>query len=430
MNLRNRISPQDKSSEPALSILDTDIMSSDSDSSDILSIPDTMPDHASELSSVLTRAGASQIRTTLEGLKNINYNIPLHRRHQVPIQRQQPTRSIEDQAITMEDVNKSMERKLHKQERKDIMRHLHKSGTLSSNTNHHGTSFKNQDPLRQSSHDERIEELQIAAPSSSIDDYTTPRLPAPVNQPGQQTASIDPAMDLALVNDSINQPCDTVNEPSQPVTEQLQQQAEESPSIRDENQPRNDEPSYDAPQLPDTSYFLGGSSETSHLKPKMHWNIAKTLTPESCIGFEIIGKPDSETQVEAAEPVDTTETALNTSTIEPVPESEPAIENEPEQDPDAKPEAKETVNVSTPSKTKKLIDSAKKLFKTPTKTPGATPKQTPTVTPKTTPRATPKNTPAKTKTLTPAKTPHSTIISRLRNRKTLKKPLKLQDYTK
>ena len=431
MNLRNRISPQDKSSEPALSILDTDIMSSDSDSSDILSIPDTMPDHASELSSVLTRAGASQIRTTLEGLKNINYNIPLHRRHQVPIQRQQPTRSIEDQAITMEDVNKSMERKLHKQERKDIMRHLHKSGTLSSNTNHHGTSFKNQDPLRQSSHDERIEELQIAAPSSSIDDYTTPRLPAPVNQPGQQTASIDPAMDLALVNDSINQPCDTVNEPSQPVTEQLQQQTEESPSIRDENQPRNNEPSYDAPQLPDTSYFLGGSSETNHLKPKMHWNIAKTLTPESCIGFEIIGKPDSETQVEAAEPVDTTETALNTSTIEPVPESEPAIENEPGKDHNtSQPEVKETVNVSTPSKTKKLLDSAKKLFKTPTRTPGATPKQTPTATPKTTPRTTPKTTPTKAKAPTPAKTPHSTIISRLRNRKTLKKPLKLQDYTK
>ena len=157
----------------------------------------------------------------------------------------------------------------------------------------------------------------------------------------------------------------------------------------------------------------------------MHWNIAKTLTPESRIGFEIVGQPDNLEETMTTIPdtmftdtinesanMDLTDTVNSTIIVTPPP---------PEK---------------TPSKIQKLVDSAKKLFKSPGRTPTATPKTTPKTTPKVTPKNTPKNTPKTTpktaqpkdKTPTPAKpTPTPPIANRLRNRQNLKKPLRFQN---
>ena len=111
MNLRNRITPADKSSEPALSIVDTDFLSDDSNESTILSIPDDIPDGLSELSSMLNTSGVSQLRTTNKGLLRKSYKIP-------QIQTRVPTKTLEQQALTLEEVQKNWDQKKLKAQRK------------------------------------------------------------------------------------------------------------------------------------------------------------------------------------------------------------------------------------------------------------------------------------------------------------------------
>jgi len=68
INLRNRITPSDKMSEPALSIAETDELSSSYSSSSRLSISESIPDHLSEVSSLLNNSNVSQIKTSPNGL--------------------------------------------------------------------------------------------------------------------------------------------------------------------------------------------------------------------------------------------------------------------------------------------------------------------------------------------------------------------------
>jgi hypothetical protein len=77
MSLRNRLTPRDKFSEPALSLLNTDMISDSSDSSSSLfTVSDNLPDFRSELSSLLKRQGAPQLKTTPSGLTIKQYTIP------------------------------------------------------------------------------------------------------------------------------------------------------------------------------------------------------------------------------------------------------------------------------------------------------------------------------------------------------------------
>ena len=68
INLRNRLSPPDKLSEPAVSIIETDILSSSDGSSSRLSLTESIPDHLSDVSSLMNKSAVSQIRTTPKGL--------------------------------------------------------------------------------------------------------------------------------------------------------------------------------------------------------------------------------------------------------------------------------------------------------------------------------------------------------------------------
>ena len=79
MSLRNRISPQYKLSEPALSVRpDSDIMSDSSDSSSSLfEIPDKVSEYKSEASSLLNKSGVSQLKTTPQGFITSPYKTQL-----------------------------------------------------------------------------------------------------------------------------------------------------------------------------------------------------------------------------------------------------------------------------------------------------------------------------------------------------------------
>ena len=120
MALRNRITPRDKLSEPALSIVETDLFS-DTDSSSIFSIPDTIPDFTSELSALLNASGVSQIKTTGKGLVTSPYKITPYKPIHVPsLQKKNKTKSIEDQAITEEDVKSNWKKKKERLAQKEI----------------------------------------------------------------------------------------------------------------------------------------------------------------------------------------------------------------------------------------------------------------------------------------------------------------------
>jgi len=68
MSLRNRLTPPDKQSEPALSILETDILSEDSEDSSLFTLTNDIPDFKSEASSFLNRSGVTQLKTTDRGI--------------------------------------------------------------------------------------------------------------------------------------------------------------------------------------------------------------------------------------------------------------------------------------------------------------------------------------------------------------------------
>ena len=136
MSLRNRISPQDRQSQPALSVhTDSDNLSETSDSSsDIFNIPDDVSDFKSEASSLLNRSGVSQPKTTPQGIISTPYTLPsldkannpsaanqqeLH--PNITIRRKKPTtlsNTLTDYAVTLEDIENSMKQKLIKQGRK------------------------------------------------------------------------------------------------------------------------------------------------------------------------------------------------------------------------------------------------------------------------------------------------------------------------
>jgi hypothetical protein len=123
VNLRNRLTPEDRISEPALSLIETDILSSDS-SSNILTLPDTIPDHHSELESVLSNKGVPQIKTTKTGIIQLNYDND-HKQRVPILQKPRPRSTIEDNTLTLDDIEKSWQRKLQKQTKNDILRQLH-----------------------------------------------------------------------------------------------------------------------------------------------------------------------------------------------------------------------------------------------------------------------------------------------------------------
>jgi len=72
ISLRNRLAPRSKLSEPALSILNTSILtdsgSSDSSSS-LFNISDSLPDFKSDMNSLLKKTGASQLKSTPTGIQ-------------------------------------------------------------------------------------------------------------------------------------------------------------------------------------------------------------------------------------------------------------------------------------------------------------------------------------------------------------------------
>ncbi|HEY7535178.1 MAG TPA: transposase family protein [Thermodesulfobacteriota bacterium] len=70
IKLRNRIMPSDEQSEPALSITNTDTLSSSSGSTSI-SIPESIPDSLSNISSIISNRCPSQLQTTPTLLKTI-----------------------------------------------------------------------------------------------------------------------------------------------------------------------------------------------------------------------------------------------------------------------------------------------------------------------------------------------------------------------
>jgi hypothetical protein len=71
IKLRNRIMPSDDRSEPALSVINSDTLSSSSGST-TLSIPDSIPDNLSHISSVLSNCCPPQLHTTDTLLKIVN----------------------------------------------------------------------------------------------------------------------------------------------------------------------------------------------------------------------------------------------------------------------------------------------------------------------------------------------------------------------
>jgi hypothetical protein len=126
-NLRNRITPEDNLSQPALSIVNTDIMSESTDtSSGILSIPDSIPDHYSELNSLFNQSGVSQLRTTGCGLVTKKHRTPQVIKERIPLLQKHPKeKSIEQQAVTVEDVERSWEKKIRKhQKSKQILENI------------------------------------------------------------------------------------------------------------------------------------------------------------------------------------------------------------------------------------------------------------------------------------------------------------------
>ena len=436
MNLRNRITPQDKQSEPALSIIESDIMSSTSNSSDIMSIPTTLPDHASELSSVLTRIGAPQIKTTLSGLKDISHMVPPIQRQRIPkVQHHKPPTSIEEQSVTLDYIDNSMQKKLQKQTKNNIMRQLNQSKTFTSGNNTHGSSrnpIHDQTPSLeqpQQGHQttmepsQPIEELQIQAPSSDINDYITPKFQRPEHAPTQEISS----QEAPIITSNAPQQDSSHHHLEDLTHHHVKTTIQDASPIETTHQETHHKDSEDtstqknAPQQWEANYFLGGDNAITHFKPKMHWNIAKTLTPESRIGFEIVGQPDNLEETMTTIPdtmfTDTINESANMDLTDTVNSTIIVTPSPPEK---------------TPSKIQKLVDSAKKLFKSPGRTPTATPKTTPKTTPKNTPKNTPKTTPKtaqpKDKTPTPAKpTPTPPIANRLRNRQNLKKPLRFQN---
>ena len=127
MNLRNRITPPDRASEPALSIVETDILSETTDTSSGLSIPDSIPDHASELSSLFNHSGVSQLRTSKTGIVTEPYKVRILLKQRTPItQRHAERKDISKQAVTIDDVEKSWEKKIRRQKILDYLRHRSK----------------------------------------------------------------------------------------------------------------------------------------------------------------------------------------------------------------------------------------------------------------------------------------------------------------
>jgi hypothetical protein len=145
MALRNRITPQDRQSEPALSIQDpdSDILSETSDSSSSLfTIPDKVSEYKSEASSLLNKSGVSQLKTTPQGFVTTEYKTQSHTTVKEPaaptvkpligheqihpnitIRRKKPTtlsNSLTDYAVTLEDIENSWKQKLDRQTRKHI----------------------------------------------------------------------------------------------------------------------------------------------------------------------------------------------------------------------------------------------------------------------------------------------------------------------
>jgi hypothetical protein len=454
MQLRNRITPADKQSEPALSIIETDILSSTSNSSDIMSIPDTLPDHASELSSVLTRAGVPQLKTTMNGMKNIDHLLPPVRKDRIPLlqRHKHKHQNIVDQAITLEDIRKSMQKRLQKQTKNDIMRQLSRypSSHHTSIGSRTAVQGYNQTPSLENPciHDQTtpnlsqpVEELQRKPPSSDINDYTTPRLHQTEHAP---TSPLAPSQNI----EALAQPEELIA----PLPHEITQQSMEERNIivnKNENIDKDVTTTHhNASYSKEDSYHLGGDNELNQMKPKMPWELAKTLTPESRIGFEITGMPDNietddlleitpyyNTTINQEEAVssqqDQTRTVINSENNT---KTDTQLNMEIEDNITLPPE--DTTNAldntkQTPSKMKQLVESAKKLLRTPRATPKNTPRATPTTTPMKTPASkqapTPKKTPTPAKNPTPTKPPQSNIVNRLRNRQNLRKPLRFQD---
>jgi len=128
MSLRNRLAPKDKLSEPALSVFNTDILTSSSDSSTIFSIPSRIPDFTSEVSSLVKRQGASQLKTTQTGLAEKTFITPPPVLKTPTLPLQTPPYRIEHfpipfsktTSLTLEDIDKSWETRLVKQNTNDI----------------------------------------------------------------------------------------------------------------------------------------------------------------------------------------------------------------------------------------------------------------------------------------------------------------------
>jgi hypothetical protein len=144
INLRNRISPPDKSSEPALSIPETNILSDSTESS--LSIPDSIPDNISEVSSLLNKSIVSGVRTTNKGLVKLATDKPFNvARSRIPPLQGQLSKPIQQRAITEEMLKKLRQdqllRKKQKQEKRDKYVKIAKEAESKSSAKYASTPF-------------------------------------------------------------------------------------------------------------------------------------------------------------------------------------------------------------------------------------------------------------------------------------------------
>jgi hypothetical protein len=103
ITLRNRITPAEKGSEPALSIIETDILSDTTESTSRFSIPDSIPDHRSEVSTLLNNSGISQFKTTKQGMTKTPFKVPLLPKTK-PVHIQTPSdKKLQDTAVLIDD---------------------------------------------------------------------------------------------------------------------------------------------------------------------------------------------------------------------------------------------------------------------------------------------------------------------------------------
>jgi hypothetical protein len=118
ISLRNRISPPDKMSQPALSLAETDVFSDSTGKSSGLSIPDSIPDSISEVSSILSRNNLMpQIRTSKERMITTQ-----PRMQPLPIQKRKEG-SLKHTATTLEQLEQKLKEKKLKTEVKKDLRH-------------------------------------------------------------------------------------------------------------------------------------------------------------------------------------------------------------------------------------------------------------------------------------------------------------------